>query len=70
MLEESLLLPWILEGGEHTATLARKALTIRRYLASGGHDSIVNLFDTTDWISARTINATEFVPNGFVEVSS
>ncbi|EMD40590.1 hypothetical protein CERSUDRAFT_62566 [Gelatoporia subvermispora B] len=28
-----------------------------RYLASGGHDSIVNLFDVTDWICVRTITA-------------
>lgn len=28
-----------------------------QYLASGGHDSIVNLFDTSDWICTRTITA-------------
>ncbi|KAI0751043.1 WD40 repeat-like protein [Daedaleopsis nitida] len=28
-----------------------------RYLASGGNDSIVNLFDLSDWICARTITA-------------
>ncbi|TFK55614.1 WD40 repeat-like protein [Heliocybe sulcata] len=28
-----------------------------RYLASGGHDSIVNMFDTSEWICARTITA-------------
>jgi len=26
-----------------------------RYVASGGHDSIVNLFDVAEWITARTI---------------
>ncbi|KAI0030893.1 WD40 repeat-like protein [Vararia minispora EC-137] len=30
-----------------------------RYLASGGHDSIVNMFDTTDWICTRTITSCE-----------
>ncbi|KAJ7579099.1 WD40-repeat-containing domain protein [Mycena floridula] len=30
-----------------------------RYLASGGHDSIVNIFDTSDWICARTISSCE-----------
>jgi len=30
-----------------------------RYLASGGHDSIVNVFDMADWICARTITACE-----------
>ncbi|KAH9833686.1 WD40 repeat-like protein [Rhodofomes roseus] len=28
-----------------------------RYLASGGHDSIVNLFDLSEWICTRTITA-------------
>ncbi|KAI0796976.1 WD40-repeat-containing domain protein [Abortiporus biennis] len=28
-----------------------------RYLASGGNDSIVNMFDLSDWICARTITA-------------
>ncbi|KZT05641.1 WD40 repeat-like protein [Laetiporus sulphureus 93-53] len=28
-----------------------------RYLASGGHDAIVNLFDLSEWIFARTITA-------------
>jgi hypothetical protein len=32
-----------------------------RYLASGGYDSIVNLFDTTEWIAARTITVCECV---------
>jgi THO complex subunit 3 len=27
------------------------------YIASGGSDSIVNLFDTTEWICARTITS-------------
>ncbi|KAF8917003.1 WD40-repeat-containing domain protein [Mucidula mucida] len=31
-----------------------------RYLASGGHDSIVNMFDLTDWICARTITSCEY----------
>ncbi|PFH51332.1 hypothetical protein AMATHDRAFT_3181 [Amanita thiersii Skay4041] len=40
-----------------------------RYLASGGHDSIVNLFDLSDWICTRTItscdiNALSFSPDG------
>ncbi|KAH9036036.1 WD40-repeat-containing domain protein [Lactarius deliciosus] len=30
-----------------------------RYLASGGFDSIVNLFDTSEWIAARTITVCE-----------
>jgi len=30
-----------------------------RYLASGGHDSIVNMFDLNDWICARTITVCE-----------
>ncbi|KAI0041311.1 WD40 repeat-like protein [Auriscalpium vulgare] len=30
-----------------------------RYLASGGHDSIVNMFDTDEWICARTITSCE-----------
>ncbi|KAI0057557.1 WD40 repeat-like protein [Artomyces pyxidatus] len=30
-----------------------------RYLASGGHDSIVNMFDMADWICARTITSCE-----------
>jgi hypothetical protein len=32
-----------------------------RYLASGGFDSIVNLFDTSEWIAARTITVCECV---------
>jgi len=28
-----------------------------RYLASGGHDSIVNMFDLSEWICTRTITA-------------
>ena len=32
-----------------------------RYLASGGYDSIVNLFDTSEWIAARTITVCEYV---------
>lgn len=33
-----------------------------RYLASGGNDSIVNLFDlSSDWICARTITVCECV---------
>ena len=30
-----------------------------KYIASGGHDSIVNLFDVTEWICARTITCCE-----------
>ena len=30
-----------------------------RYLAFGGHDSIVNLFDLSDWICSRTISSCE-----------
>ena len=32
-----------------------------RYLASGGYDSIVNMFDLSEWICARTITACEQV---------
>lgn len=32
-----------------------------RYLASGGNDSIVNLFDLSEWLCARTITACECV---------
>jgi THO complex subunit 3 len=32
-----------------------------RYLASGGADSIVNMFDLNDWICARTITVCEYV---------
>jgi len=34
-----------------------------RYLASGGHDSIVNLFDLSDWICSRTITSCEYSIN-------
>jgi len=30
-----------------------------RYLASGGYDSIVNMFDLSEWICARTITSCE-----------
>jgi THO complex subunit 3 len=30
-----------------------------RYIASGGHDSIVNLFDVSEWICTRTITCCE-----------
>lgn len=33
----------------------------RRYLALDGFDSIVNLFDTSEWIAARTITVCECV---------
>jgi THO complex subunit 3 len=33
----------------------------RRHLASGGYDSIANLFDTDKWIAARTITVCECV---------
>ena len=32
-----------------------------RYLASGGLDSIINMFDLNDWICARTITICECV---------
>ena len=32
-----------------------------RYLASGGYDSIVNMFDLNEWICARTIASCEYV---------
>lgn len=32
-----------------------------RYLASGGYDSIVNMFDLSEWICARTITSCESV---------
>jgi len=32
-----------------------------KYIASGGHDSIVNLFDVSEWICARTITCCEWV---------
>ncbi|KAK2466016.1 hypothetical protein APHAL10511_001657 [Amanita phalloides] len=35
-----------------------------RYIASGGHDSIVNLFDLSDWICSRTITSCEYSING------
>lgn len=34
-----------------------------RYIASGGHDSIVNLFDVTEWICARTITCCDHAIN-------
>jgi THO complex subunit 3 len=37
-----------------------------RYLASGGFDSIVNLFDTSEWIAARTITVCECVVTSVV----
>lgn len=36
-------------------------LSLNRYLATGGNDSIVNLFDTSEWLCARTITACEYV---------
>ncbi|KAK0464504.1 WD40-repeat-containing domain protein [Desarmillaria tabescens] len=47
----------------HTLGDAKPLLWIPRgrYLASGGFDSIVNLFDLTEWICARTITACEYV---------
>lgn len=36
-----------------------------KYLASGGADSIVNIFDLNDWICARTITVCECVPRVF-----
>lgn len=37
------------------------SLLLLRYLATGGNDSIVNLFDTNEWLCARTITACEYV---------
>ncbi|KAF5346037.1 hypothetical protein D9757_014279 [Collybiopsis confluens] len=34
-----------------------------RYLATGGNDSIVNLFDTQDWICERTITSCDHAIN-------
>ncbi|KAG6854360.1 hypothetical protein C0991_007865 [Blastosporella zonata] len=34
-----------------------------RYLASGGFDSIVNMFDLNEWICARTITVSEYAIN-------
>lgn len=34
-----------------------------RYLASGGYDSIVNIFDLNEWICARTIDTCEYAIN-------
>ena len=46
----------------HVGGVTSLALDPRgRYLASGGVDSIVNLFDLEDWISARTITSCEYV---------
>ncbi|KAJ6616282.1 WD40-repeat-containing domain protein [Mycena sp. CBHHK59/15] len=36
-----------------------------RYLASGGHDSIVNMFDLAEWICVRTLTACECVSRSF-----
>ncbi|KAJ3505953.1 hypothetical protein NMY22_g17404 [Coprinellus aureogranulatus] len=44
----------------HVGGVTALALDPRgRYLASGGIDSIVNLFDLEDWISAKTITSCE-----------
>lgn len=44
----------------HVGGVTALALDPRgRYLASGGVDSIVNLFDLEDWISAKTITSAE-----------
>ncbi|KAG7097347.1 hypothetical protein E1B28_004702 [Marasmius oreades] len=44
----------------HVAGCVTLALDPRgRYLATGGHDSIVNLFDVNDWISAKTITSSD-----------
>ncbi|KAF6762005.1 WD40-repeat-containing domain protein [Ephemerocybe angulata] len=48
----------------HVAGVQALALDPRgRYLATGGGDSIVNLFDLTDWICARTIISCEHSVN-------
>ncbi|PSR93794.1 hypothetical protein PHLCEN_2v4689 [Hermanssonia centrifuga] len=42
----------------HVGGCVASALDPRgRYLASGGYDTIVNLFDLSDWICARTITS-------------
>ncbi|KAI0340896.1 WD40 repeat-like protein [Trametopsis cervina] len=46
-------------GGCNTTALDPRG----NYLATGGNDSIVNLFDTTEWLCARTITACDHVVN-------
>lgn len=36
------------------------------YLASGGLDSIINIFDLNDWICARTISICECVASSYL----
>jgi hypothetical protein len=43
------------------ASRPTERLYLASYLATGGNDSIVNLFDTTEWLCARTITACEYV---------
>jgi THO complex subunit 3 len=50
----------------HVLGCAALALDPRgRYLATGGHDTVVNLFDTAEWICARTITGCECVARSF-----
>lgn len=44
----------------HRVLVTLKNWTLR-YLASGGYDSIVNMFDLSEWICARTITSCEYV---------
>jgi THO complex subunit 3 len=45
---------FILKG--HTASCLTTELSpTGKYLATGGADSIISLFDTTDWICQRTV---------------
>lgn len=39
----------------------KKLNLTHRYLASGGYDSIVNIFDLNEWICSRTIASCEYV---------
>ncbi|RDX53847.1 WD40 repeat-like protein [Lentinus brumalis] len=49
----------------HVAGCQAAALDPRgRYLASGGNDSIVNLFDLSEWLCARTITACDNAVSG------
>jgi len=54
----------LLSTAAHVGGCTTTALDPRgNYLATGGNDSIVNLFDTTEWLCARTITACDHVVN-------
>jgi THO complex subunit 3 len=36
-----------------------------RYLATGGEDALVNLYDTSEWMCIRTISSAEYVHAGW-----